>query len=74
VKIGDGKIPEAIGIGDVQTIEGIMEVVYLPSLETNLFSVSSATDNGNGLKFMSKYVSIFRNGKETLIGARDHGI
>ena len=61
VGLGDGKIVEAIGVGNVHLImqfkvsdqkQAVMyKVLYVPNLACNLFSVRAAAERGNTVKF-----------------------
>ena len=67
------------GQGDVDIVSStnnkrqygvIKEVLYVPNLGTNLFSIASATSGGAEVKFIRDQVTISRNGKVEMVGRR----
>ena len=77
VGLGDGRNVEALGVGSVKVTTQlhhgenvscwISDVLYVPKLATNLFSVFAATCKGNMVSF--KHVSgLIRNKKGKVIG------
>ena len=61
VHLGDGRVVEAVGVGDIHLKMvfkvrhskpvTVYDVVYVPKLACNLFSVRAATKSGNQIKF-----------------------
>ena len=76
VGLGDGHTVEAIGTGDVKIVSQLprnrkvivwmTNVLYVPQLTGNLFSVRAATSNGNLISFGRN--CWIRDGKRRLIG------
>ena len=60
VRLGDGRVIEAVGCGNVRMTMmlnppvscTLKNVLYVPQLSCNLFSVSSAVEQGHAVKFM----------------------
>lgn len=81
VKISDGSCLEAKGIGDIsiQTFNGIewvpgifKNVLYVPELKVNLFSVSSTVDKGHKFKIEGDSCKITdKNDECWAVGSRD---
>ena len=77
VGLGDGRTVSALGSGKVRVVSHLYhnkkiagwmtDVLYVPKLTSNLFSVNAATLKGNVISFGHKYCWI-RNKKKKLIG------
>ena len=77
VGLGDGRTVSALGSGKVKVVSQLYhnkkvagwmtDVLYVPKLTRNLFSVNAATLKGNVISFGHKYCWI-RNKKRKLIG------
>ena len=77
VGLGDGRTVSALGSGKVKVVSQLYhnkkvagwmtDVLYVPKLTSNLFSVNAATLKGNVISFGHKYCWI-RNKKRKLIG------
>ena len=77
VGLGDGRTVSALGSGKVKVVSHLYhnkkiagwmtDVLYVPKLTSNLFSVNAATSKGNVISFGHKYCWI-RNKKRKLIG------
>ena len=69
IELGDGNILKATAIGDVQmdmllseeriTPVVLKDVLYVPELKCNLFSISCATNHGNRIEFTDKRCTIW---------------
>ena len=77
VSLGNGTVCDALGIGHV-TVDMLCDgavkhytmsdVLYVPSLVNNFFSVTAATLKGHAVTFKQKQCTIQKNGKLTATG------
>lgn len=57
IRLGDDKLLHAVGVGTVTTNRGkLTNVLFVPKLCTNLFSISAATEKGVVFEFTSSKV------------------
>uniref|UniRef100_A0A1Y1LCN3 Endonuclease n=1 Tax=Photinus pyralis TaxID=7054 RepID=A0A1Y1LCN3_PHOPY len=79
VVIGDGKKINAVGIGQIQLLAfngqlwiptTIYNVLHVPMLTTNLFSVSSATDKGYIMISDSKHMKFMKDNQPRAVANR----
>jgi len=67
IRIGDNTIIQAIGSGRIITTMSMINNVYhVPEAGANLFSVSSATENGLEMKINSVKLSLISSGRTVL--------
>lgn len=75
ITFGDGKTSPAYGYGKVSFESGrftgeLREVLYVPDLKENLFSISKAIENGNEVEFTGNKVVIKKENRVCLIGGK----
>ena len=79
VALGDGKMCQVEGRGTIKIkrhngqewLEGTLEdVLYVPSLNKNLFSVGACVEKGYGLNFEDHYVKIHKEGKVAALATK----
>lgn len=77
VKVGDGNIVEAMGVGTINIktftgqkwIEGILtDVLYVPELPCNLFSTTTAATKGFTFKGNEKVFTLMKDSEPVLVG------
>lgn len=72
VVVGDGRHLPVLGVGEVQFINNkLSEVLYVPDLRVNLFSVSSATSKGYTVDLSKDKCQIFKSNVLCETGLRE---
>lgn len=75
IRMGDNRMIQAEGYGNIQTTIGVLlNVYYVPLIGANLFSISSTTSRGVMVDYNITGVSLWLDGKRFLKGHREHGL
>jgi hypothetical protein len=75
VRLGDNWIVLALGSGLIRTTFGpLRDVLYVPDLGSNLFSVSRATEDNLEFRVTAKGMMIFRGGRFVSRALKDNGV
>lgn len=71
IRLGDDRIIQALGFGDIKTPEGTLKSVhYVPELKTNLLSIPAATKQGTQVLTTEKFMSFRQNDREVALAYR----
>lgn len=75
ITIGDGSYIQAVGYGKIVTPKYIIkDVLYVPNLSFNLFSIGKAAEKGLDIVITGNIISIVKNSREIIRGKREGGI